>query len=34
MRRMPITAFSLEETHTFECIDPVCGYRMQMEGRG
>jgi hypothetical protein len=33
-RRVPITAFSLEETHTFECVDPECGHQMQIEGRG
>jgi hypothetical protein len=34
VRRVPITAFSLEETHTFECVDANCGHRMQIQGRG
>ncbi len=34
IRRMPVTAFSLEEQHTFECVDPTCGHQMEIEGRG
>jgi hypothetical protein len=34
IRRMPITAFSLEERHTFECVDPECGHQMEIMGRG
>ena len=33
MRRTPIVAFSVEETHTYECTDPACGHQMQVEGR-
>ncbi len=34
VRRMPVTPFGLEEKHTFECVDPECGHRMEMIGRG
>jgi DNA-directed RNA polymerase subunit RPC12/RpoP len=34
VRRIPITAFGLEEEHTFECVDPTCGHQVQIKGRG
>jgi hypothetical protein len=34
IRRMPVSAFGLEEKHTFECVDSACGYQMEMDGRG
>jgi hypothetical protein len=34
IRRIPITAFGLEEKHTFECVDPTCGHQMEIGGHG
>jgi hypothetical protein len=34
IRRMPVNPFDLEEKHLFECVDPNCGFQMELAGRG
>lgn len=33
IRRLPVSAFGLEEKRIFECTNPKCGHQMEIDGR-